>query len=793
MPPTPEFALAIAQANGFQGALSNLQDEDQITVVAVFVARWVDTIRNQVDIARLQPLIDFTNKVKGKTGGNVGPTASQAQSSQQRGHDVQQPAQATQYPRQRASVASTKRRRQPRSSEHEDERDEYDDEAEDLDEEDDQAEEDAEDDAEEDAEEDAGEDAGEDAEEDSEEAGAAPLRRRRAHPNPTLGGTDKAHRAMAKQEKARREEARVRANAEREARRSTAQERADTRREQNHQDAERRAQKAEENRLRVLEEQEEGRQRGQDESRPTTAGASRADGAPSTAQTLHQLGQSASTNNQNIDPRLLSQSALTNNQNIDPRLLTQSVQAIILPESFPPPLRLTDTFIDKASLQRTLDELSATPGFAVFDPKKKGVLIEFLKTLLSPTSYWRLRQTIYKMAVKTGFDTERMEDVQSHGAIPSTTPSTNRPKPPEFLANCLQVWRHSLDFTQQTATSGTIVALKMHNDMQSYLYWCQLMTIWRSDRAGYQDLYSSTQHNRPTGHGLHTDLLYNNDAYIPPEDAKAVMDFLESEIARRNNEIGIVTATEKHNRTRGLLRVLVAPYLGYTIVMEAGKGQGTRRAKIQNDDSTTRMFNKMWNNVNVRGKTVAILCKGLGRGALLLVTRGHLTVLGSPVFQLIVPVLVRNHGNVLIPIFRMIYNRFFLPVQKQKRIHYADVGALLHISGPESLSRLCAAHPQGLKGILELEGKNIDEALLALDNQANDGNLGDSDATPMLDETALKDEMVDDIFSANELIQDQQAAFQERDEWLRQAGTSSKRTSEGAVVDGAGRSEKRRG
>ncbi|KAL8800980.1 MAG: hypothetical protein Q9182_004772 [Xanthomendoza sp. 2 TL-2023] len=639
---------------------------------------------------------------------------------------------------------------------------EYDDDAEDLNEENGQGEEDA-------------EDLDEEGEEDTEKVEVAQSRARRARQNPNRTGTDKARREAAEQESVQREEARVRANAEREARRNRAHERADTQEEQEHPDAERRAREVEESRRRVQGEQEEGRQREQDESRLTTTEVERADGAPST------------------DPEM---SASTNTQTANTTLpLTQSVNAIVLPELPSSPLRLTDIVIDKASIQRTADEILAIPGIAKFNAEKKSVLIDFLGTLFSPENYWRLRQTIYKIISKTGFSDERMEDVESHGANTSSTSSTKMSDPPEIMANYLQIWRNSLDFTQQTANTGTIVALKMYYDMQSYLYWCQLMTIWRSGRAGYEDPYFPIEDNGGTGHGLYTDLLYNIDANVRPEDAKAVMDFLNSEIERRTDELGIVDANEKRNRTPGLLRVLVAPYLGYTIKMEAGKGQGSRRSKIQTEDNTTRMFKKLWNNINVRGKTVSVLCKGLGRGAVLIVRRNHLNTLGSTVIKLIVPVLVRNHGNVLIPIFRMIHHRFFLPMQKHMRMHYADVGALMQIYSPEGLGRACAAHPQGLKGILEFEGSNIAEGLLALDQSL--GDKGSVDATSAREEAALKDEEVDDIFGADELISEQQAAFeravfQQRDESPRGVDDLRKRAPVEGLTESAERSAKRR-
>ncbi|KAL8821024.1 MAG: hypothetical protein Q9223_000863 [Gallowayella weberi] len=740
MASSPEFALAVAQANGFRGALNDLQKDDQITVgpLPIEVSHHTsrdkahnsqDRLYNIQDRVQMQLLGTDLDKVEEMN--TVSLDWKKAEPTSDDGLDADDHSDV--------------------SAEHEDDADD----ADDSDEEDGQGEEDA------------------------DKIEVAHLRARRGRQNPKRSRTEQARREAAGLERVQREEARVRANTEREARRSKAQERSDTKREQEHLDIERRARDVEESRLRAQEEQEEGRQREQDESPPTTTETERADGAPSTAQTVRHPEQSASTNTQNTYTTLP---------------LIQPVNAIVLPELPSSPLRLTDIFIDNASLQRTADEILAMPAIADFSAEKKSVLIEFLGTLFDSASYWRLRQSIFKMISKAGFGSERMEDVQSHGVNPSTTPSTKMSDPPEIMANYLSIWRSSLDFNQQTASTGAIIALKMHNDMQSYLYWLQLGSIWRAGRAGYQDPDLPTEDNGGTRHGLHTDLLYNTDAPIRPEDAKAVMDFLDSEMERRSGELGIIDANEKKNRTSGLLRVLVAPYLGYTILMEAGKGQGSRRAKIQSEDSTTRMFHKIWNNINVRGKTISVLCKGLGRGALLVVKRTHLTTLGSNVFKLIVPILVRNHGNVLILIFRMIHKRFFLPVQKQIRIHYADVGALMQIYSQEGLGSACAAHPQGLKGILELEGQNIGEALLALGQTPGDG----LDATSAREDIAPEDEKVDDIFDADELISEQQAAFQQaviqqQDESLRGLGDSRKRTPVGSLADNAGRSPKRRG
>lgn len=168
--------------------------------------------------------------------------------------------------------------------------------------------------------------------------------------------------------------------------------------------------------------------------------------------------------------------------------------------------------------------------------------------------------------------------------------------------------------------------------------------------------------------------------------------------------------------------------------------------------------------------------------------------------KLIVPILVKNHGNVLIPICRTIQDHFFRYVQNDARLNAKAIGSLIQLTTPGDLIRACAAHPEGLKGIFELQGENVKNALLAISQApvnlsettgraSFEGNSFARDVTEA--STAIEEEKVDDIFDAQELVLEQQAAIHGQQESLVSSGSSRKRTAAAAVGNADGGAKRR--
>lgn len=101
---------------------------------------------------------------------------------------------------------------------------------------------------------------------------------------------------------------------------------------------------------------------------------------------------------------------------------------------------------------------------------------------------------------------------------------------------------------------------------------------------------------------------------LNPKAIQELHDFFTREMDRRRGELRFAAGVGKVRRTSWLLKVLVAPYLGFSTSISTNDG-----VKKRGEDQATAEFDKSWNNTMTRGKTVYVLHRHLGWGALAIV------------------------------------------------------------------------------------------------------------------------------------------------------------------------------
>lgn len=170
---------------------------------------------------------------------------------------------------------------------------------------------------------------------------------------------------------------------------------------------------------------------------------------------------------------------------------------------------------------------------------------------------------------------------------------------PQCLDDYIQDWRKYRQESQISATPAVTAMLKMGTEMRLYVSWSRLRHVWLKTREDYDPDRADEDWDSSS------DLLGDEEAYIPPEQETQLVEFFDHKVRQREEAMGWKLST----RSLTLLKCLIAPYLGFSYPLDAEATAGS--GKVTRD-----MFHISWSKINVRGKEAYILQRYLGWGAL---------------------------------------------------------------------------------------------------------------------------------------------------------------------------------
>ncbi len=296
---------------------------------------------------------------------------------------------------------------------------------------------------------------------------------------------------------------------------------------------------------------------------------------------------------------------------------SQGLDWLLTATQLPDPLRLTARAPEKEGLSRTVRLLFAMPGNDQLSRSRQGDITSFVGSLFDKGSYWALRNNMLRHVERTGFRTEnadgldrdRLEKTSIASFASSRSPSADSRlgsglKAPPFLTMFAEQWRGFVQFSYQTSSTAAVRLRRMQHEEQCYLHWCTLKALWKSSDPG-RDHNSSHDNNhfedsegeedgafpRPTAH------LDCTDAAAVEGGSHALLHFLTDQMEQRKSELKLRRSPQHEAHTVGLLKTLVAPFLGLT--------------------STENL----WRKTMLIGRCVHAIARGLGAGALVLVKR----------------------------------------------------------------------------------------------------------------------------------------------------------------------------
>ncbi|KAL9593356.1 MAG: hypothetical protein Q9219_007587 [cf. Caloplaca sp. 3 TL-2023] len=347
------------------------------------------------------------------------------------------------------------------------------------------------------------------------------------------------------------------------------------------------------------------------------------------------------------------------------------------------PLRLGALHIDNVIISATLEQIFGLNDVIALSAEHKQTLTRFVLSFLAPERWWDLRNVICKVVASSGFrNTARLEPQKA-----AKDPEKERP---QCLQNYIDSWHQQRVLCQLTAHRTVTTMLKMKNEMQLYIYWCRLQRIWLKMPK------DSDATRVDEGPEINNDCLGGDDAHISAEQEEELVKFFSYELEQREKRLG---RKAQRTRTIGVLKSLVAPYLGYSLPL-AVEGVGRRGATAKN------MFDTLLSKINVRGKECYILQRSLGLGSFAIAKTSHLSTLGSRILCQILPV-VRDNFPYLREIMSTVYEVFVHPIAWGFLLLYQDIGSFVHVPSKAALIKVCEDHPNGLKGVFESAGRRL--------------------------------------------------------------------------------------
>lgn len=268
------------------------------------------------------------------------------------------------------------------------------------------------------------------------------------------------------------------------------------------------------------------------------------------------------------------------------------------------PLRLTADLIDMASLEKIRSDIFNLPDISRLNPQKQGTVRTFIESLFCPERYWDLCQNMRKVISKTG--TGESENVSEDNDNISQHP-VSLPNP---VKSFVSTWKATEKYALETATKDVWKMISMGKQKLCYESWCRLVAIWNPRHVEEDDGVPVNNSEGSNSRNTYSLRLEN------PVDSKAIRelnDFFKQEFEKRRVELRLTASFENIPRTSSVLKTLVAPHLGFAVSI------CTNGTNELGQDEATVEFDKSWYNTMTRGKTVYVLHRYLGWGALAIV------------------------------------------------------------------------------------------------------------------------------------------------------------------------------
>ncbi|KAL8991933.1 MAG: hypothetical protein Q9169_007520 [Polycauliona sp. 2 TL-2023] len=384
---------------------------------------------------------------------------------------------------------------------------------------------------------------------------------------------------------------------------------------------------------------------------------------------------------------------------------TAGIDLLAIASQIHNPLRLTSSYRDRAAIYHTVEALLSIPENGELSRKRQNEITEFVTSIYNPRTYWVFHDNIIKVIRRTGY-ANAVNDIDrriSTGTLAGSSAITSDPgtahdlDPPKCLVKLVDQWRNTVQFSHQSATPTVARMAKMRKEEQLYIYWRRIRTLWKDSDPDwdpenpYRDGLGAEQEHvdgsddddegplmSTTGYGLDYD-----DPSQAQSEAEALAKFLRTQMEQRKEELHLKRTPRWEKHTLKLLRSLLAPLLGL--------------------DETERM----WSTTIGIGKAVHLISQSLGWGALAVVKRENVRLIGSPVFKRILPVIC-THDPQLKGFFKLIERSYLQPLQGPNMcVRKEDVENFLAIKSQEELIRTCAVNEHGLSGILRPSEKPI--------------------------------------------------------------------------------------
>ncbi|KAL8828108.1 MAG: hypothetical protein Q9170_006743 [Blastenia crenularia] len=373
----------------------------------------------------------------------------------------------------------------------------------------------------------------------------------------------------------------------------------------------------------------------------------------------------------------------------------QGISSLVIAAQLPEPLRLTCRVIDKHPISHTLELLYAMPGNSGLSPSRQGDILSFFGSLFDKASYWTLHNSMGRHAERMGCRPESADGLEvdrkdslisteSSRSASVTSRSDSGPRAPPLLAMFADQWRASVQFSCQTSTAAVVRLTQMIREEQCYLHWCALQAMWKASDPGRDHDSSHDNSNVDNGEEdgilpLSVDLVNHvgyPDCTIAETDSDALLNFLIEEMERRKSELKLRNSPHYEAHTVKLLKSLVAPYLGLTIT------------------------GNLWRKTMTMGRAVRAVVQELGLGALAVLKRESIRLLGPEMLERILPTIATNHPE-LKQILSTIESVYLQPFRSpDPRLRVENVKDFILIRSVEQMWESCASHPNGLNGIL---------------------------------------------------------------------------------------------
>lgn len=287
-------------------------------------------------------------------------------------------------------------------------------------------------------------------------------------------------------------------------------------------------------------------------------------------------------------------------------------------------LRFTADSKFEPGLRETIDQILNLPNLK-FTSERRRYMIDFIKSLFAPASYWDIRCTVHKLISKRGLRCGEPDMVGVHHSICDDADT------PQSFKDFIDRWYKVVDFAQDTSSASMTRITRTTQEMLCYEQWRRIRQIWRGpecfdiddDSDGPGEFDEAEGWKQCGGH------VRSQPPPCAPEEHQDLLAFLEKERERRGTVyVGKKFMAKEARDVRGdsFLRIVLAPRLGLGAFGANGDAKAAGLA-LATEKSTQKMFDKLWNNTMTRGKAAFTLRKYLGWGSLIIVKRSRSEIL----------------------------------------------------------------------------------------------------------------------------------------------------------------------